>query len=58
MEFPNDPITLFSIINMKLRDHYASLDELCDDLNINQEDILHTLKNAGFEYSTEHNKFW
>lgn len=58
MEFPNDPIMLFSIINMKLRDHYASLDELCDDLNINQEDILHTLKTAGFEYSTEHNKFW
>ena len=44
MELPKDPMMLFSVVNMKLRDHYSSLDELCDDLHI--------------EYSPEHNKFW
>ena len=58
MELPKDPMMLFSVINMKLRDNYSSLDELCDDLNVEKEDIIDQLKNAGFEYSQEHNKFW
>ena len=58
MELPKDPMMLFSVINMKLRDNYSSLDELCDDLNVEKEDIIAQLKNAGFEYSPEHNKFW
>ena len=28
MELPKDPMMLFSVINMKLRDCYSSLDEL------------------------------
>ena len=52
MELPKDPMMLFSVVNMKLRDHYSSLDELCDD------DIIGRLKAVGFEYSPEHNKFW
>ena len=31
MELPDDPMMLFSMVNMKLRDCYHSLDELCDD---------------------------
>ena len=31
MTLPEDPMMLFSFINMKLRDNYSSLDELCDD---------------------------
>lgn len=58
MELPKDPMMLFSVINMKLRDCYASLDELCEDMNVNREDIVSRLKNAGFEYSAEYNKFW
>ena len=27
---------LVSIVNTKLRDHYSSLDELCDDLDLNK----------------------
>ena len=26
---PNDPVMLLSYVNMKLRDHYPSLQELC-----------------------------
>lgn len=58
MELPNDPMMLFSIINMKLRDTYSSLDKLCDDLHVNKMNLENKLKEAGFEYSSEHNKFW
>ncbi|GAE21324.1 DUF4250 domain-containing protein [Bacteroides pyogenes] len=58
MELPKDPMILFSVINTKLRDCYSSLDELCEDMNVDRKDIVSRLKSAGFEYSTEHNKFW
>ena len=43
---------------MKLRDCYHSLDELCDDMNVDKELLVKKLKAAGFEYSKENNKFW
>lgn len=58
MELPKDPMMLFSFINMKLRDEYASLDELCDDMNVNKENLLATLRSVGFEYNALQNKFW
>lgn len=58
MELPKDLMMLFSVINMKLRDCYSSLDELCDDLQVDKEEIINDLKSVGFEYSSEHNKFW
>jgi len=58
MELPKDPMMLFSVINMKLRDCYSSLDELCEDMNVNKGELVNQLKAAGFEYSAEHNKFW
>lgn len=58
MELPDDPMMLFSVINMKLRDCYRSLDELCDDMDINKEGLIRKLHAAGFEHSAEHNKFW
>ncbi len=42
---------------MKLRDQYSSLDELCDDLNINRLDLENKLKDAGFSYDSNLNKF-
>ena len=58
MELQKDPMMLFSLINMKLRDFYPSLDALCSDLNVNKEDIVNRLKESGFEYNPEQNKFW
>lgn len=58
MELPKDPMMLFSFINTKLRDCYSSLDELCNDMNVNKEMIVGKLQSAGFEYNAEHNKFW
>lgn len=54
----DDPMMLFSMVNMKLRDCYHSLDELCDDMNVDKELLVKKLKAAGFEYSKENNKFW
>jgi hypothetical protein len=58
MELPNDVMMLYSTINMKLRDYYKSLDELCDDLGVNRKDIEEKLRGAGFEYNEQLNKFW
>lgn len=58
MEFPNDPVMLMSVINLKLRDFYKNLDELCEDMNLNKKELCSKLAAAGFEYNEEQNKFW
>ncbi|MBO4778849.1 MAG: DUF4250 domain-containing protein [Bacteroidales bacterium] len=55
---PQDPFMLMSFINMKLRDQYSSLESLCEDMQIDKEEIISRLANVGFEYSKENNKFW
>ncbi|MBR2300936.1 MAG: DUF4250 domain-containing protein [Bacteroidaceae bacterium] len=55
---PQDPMMLFGFVNMKLRDEYPSLDELCRSLDIDRTILEEKLAAAGFEYSPENNKFW
>ncbi|HCS87650.1 MAG TPA: DUF4250 domain-containing protein [Bacteroidales bacterium] len=55
---PNEPVMLLSVINMKLRDKYSSLDDLCEDMNISKSELTNRLSAAGFEYNPETNKFW
>ena len=57
-DYPKDPIMLMSWANMKLRDYYQSLEKMCDDLEIDQDSLVETLKSAGFEYNADLNKFW
>ncbi|WP_066873965.1 DUF4250 domain-containing protein [Clostridium mediterraneense] len=52
-----DPFMLLSIINLKLRDFYSSLNELCEDLNINKEELKEILEKNGFEYIESLNQF-
>ncbi|AOR22850.1 DUF4250 domain-containing protein [Clostridium taeniosporum] len=52
-----DPNLLISIVNMKLRDNYDSLESLCYDLDLREEDIIHRCKSIGYEYSKLHNQF-
>lgn len=57
---PKDPVMLLSYMNMKLRDNYSSLDALCDDLEINNEElaeIIGKLEGIGYEYNSERNQF-
>ncbi len=55
---PQDPNILFSFINMKLRNRYASLDELCDDMHLDKNELIQKLSLAGFQYNPKANKFW
>ena len=55
---PQDPMMLFSYVNMKLRDEYPTLDELCASLDVDRKWLEEKLAAVGFEYSEEHNKFW
>lgn len=57
-DYPKDPITLMSWVNMKLRDFYPDLDALCEDLEIERTDLEERLEKAGFEYNADLNKFW
>ena len=49
---------LMSFINMKLRDIYSSLDDLCEDMELDRTELEQKLAQAGYEYNAENNKFW
>ncbi len=57
-EFPKDPAILMSFLNMKLRDFYSNLDELCDDLAIDRRALEDYLAANNLEYNAELNKIW
>lgn len=52
-----DPAILLSLLNTKLRDYYSSLEELCEDMDENPEDIKESLQRIGYVYSREKNQF-
>ncbi|CZF85121.1 hypothetical protein GCE9029_04820 [Grimontia celer] len=52
-----DTIMLMSIVNMKLRDDFSSLEELVKYFDIDAEALKAKLATAGFEYMTEQNQF-
>ncbi len=54
---PKDPMILLSYVNTKLRDEYATLDEMCDDLGIDRAEIEQPLAELDYSYSKELNKF-
>jgi hypothetical protein len=56
--FPKDPAMLMSWINLKLRDFYGDLNELCDDLEIDKDDVISILEQAGYEYYDQLHKVW
>ncbi len=57
MVIPKDPIILFSFINMKLRNDFHTLEELCLCLDLNKEELCRDLAAAGFEYDAQLKKF-
>ena len=58
-DFPQDPAMLMSFINMKFRDEdYGSLQELCDALDLDLDQIVATLAKGGFEYNPTTNRIW
>ena len=55
---PKDPMMLMSFINMKLRDFYPTLDALCDDMDVDRQELKNKMAEAGLEYNAAANKFW
>ena len=56
-QLPKDPMLLLSVLNMKLRDFYKSLDALCDDMQTGKEEIQNILAKIDYFYDEETNQF-
>lgn len=54
---PQEPVILLSFLNTKLRDDYASLDELCGAYGVDRGPIEEKLAALGYAYNEEQNKF-
>ena len=57
MILPTDPNILLSVVNTKLRDDFSSLDDLCDSLDVDKEELIKNLKTAGYRYDPAVNQF-
>ena len=54
---PQDPVILLSYVNTQLRDRYATLDELCEDLDTEKAGLTAKLAELGYVYDPEQNRF-
>ena len=54
---PNDPVMLLSFVNLKLRDYYSDLEAMCDDLDIDQPELVAKLDKIDYHYDAGQNKF-
>ena len=57
MQIPNDPAILLGFVNTKLRDFYKSLDDMCDDMELDRAEIETRLAVIGYTYKEERNQF-
>lgn len=48
---------LLSTVNMKLRDFYSNLEDLCSDLDVDQRELEKTLAAIDYQYDRERNQF-
>lgn len=54
---PKDPVMLLSFANMKLRDFYSSLDDMCEDLQLDRKELEKKLGTIDFAYGEKANQF-
>ena len=57
MELPKDPMLLLSVVNTKIRNHYQTLDALCEDMDVNKEELINTLRGIDYEYDKSRHQF-
>ncbi len=57
MNLPSDPAILLSLINTKLRDFYPSLTALCEDMELDAEELKNKLSLIGYAYKEDRNQF-
>ena len=54
---PKDAVMLLSFVNLKLRDFYGNLDEMCSDLSIDKAELEEKLRSIDYEYDSNSNRF-
>ena len=54
---PKDPVLLLSFANMKLRDFYSSLDDMCEDLQLDRKELEKKLGTIDYAYDEKANQF-
>lgn len=56
-QLPKDPVLLLSVVNTRLRDYYSDLDSMCEDMQIQKENIVEKLRGINYEYDSSRNQF-
>ena len=56
-DLPKDPMILLSGVNTKLRDFYADLDTLCQEMQIEKKELTEKLASIDYEYDEGLNQF-
>lgn len=56
-KMPKDPIMLLSYVNTQLRDHYASLDDLCASEGVDRAELEEKLSQVDYRYDAKKNRF-
>ena len=52
-DLPKDPMILLSVVNTKLRDFYADLDTLCQEMQIEKKELTEKLASIDYEYDAD-----
>ena len=54
---PRDPVMLSSVVNTKLRDYYSTLDVLCEDMQVDKQELIGKLEMIDYTYDAGSNQF-
>ena len=54
---PKDPVMLLSYVNLKLRDMYSSFDAMCEDLELDKDELIQKLASIDYSYDAAQNQF-
>ena len=54
---PKDPVMLLSYVNLKLGDMYSTLDAMCEDLELDKDELIQKLASIDYAYDAAQNQF-
>ena len=54
---PRDPVMLLSVVNTKLRDYYSTLEVLCEDMQVDKQELIGKLEMIDYTYDAGSNQF-
>ena len=48
---------LLSFVNLKLRDYYSNIEIMCEDLDLDRQELERKLESIDYRYDRERNQF-